>query len=441
MKTIRDILVPAAMAALSSTQVATHTVLPGQSIQAKIDAAAAGDIVAIFGGTYPDDVTINKAIRLTEVDGEEVTLTGNVTWNGVTNAPAFEGFTVGSPDKGITVNNTTNFVLKNIDARAGFGVKVNGNSTVGIVEGHYSKIEQDGGELTVSKAQTTGNFETTANSQKTVAFRVNSTGDYQWNTKYTWVGYCSAWHFGFGGSGCKVVIIGTKFDAQNRAINGIQLEGSNNSFLVVNASVINVFHGMDWYNNNSFDQGYRNYPGRGIYLGGSGNTASIFNNYISMNWSGHYDADNDAGEGIRSMGNTGIKIYNNIVEGARYGIKAPFGADCRNQFYYNLVSSWEVGGCVPIESSGGDPLFVSGQKPALQPSSPCVNAGMSDPIYNDLDGTRNDIGPSGGSLYDPDGWTTDNPVVISFDLAPQQLLKGVDTQITLSDGQAVTGSN
>ena len=31
---------------------ATHAVLPGKSIQAKIDLAVAGDIVAIFGGTY-----------------------------------------------------------------------------------------------------------------------------------------------------------------------------------------------------------------------------------------------------------------------------------------------------------------------------------------------------------------------------------------------------
>jgi len=82
---------------------ATHAVLPGESIQAKVDAAAPGDIVAIFGGTYTTDVTVNKAIRLVEVDGQEVTITGNVTFTGVTNAPPFEGFVVGSSGKGITI--------------------------------------------------------------------------------------------------------------------------------------------------------------------------------------------------------------------------------------------------------------------------------------------------------------------------------------------------
>ena len=74
---------------------------------------------------------------------------------------------------------------------------------------------------------------------------------------------------------------------------------------------------------------------------------------------------------------------------------------------------------------------------SLQPTSPCVNTGSPNPVFNDLDGTRNDVGPGGGCLFDPEGWTTDKPVVISFDLAPQQLLKGVDTQVTISNGQAV----
>ena len=56
---------------------ATLPVLPGESIQAQIDASSAGDIVAIFGGTYSEDITINKAIRLVEVNGEEVSLLGD----------------------------------------------------------------------------------------------------------------------------------------------------------------------------------------------------------------------------------------------------------------------------------------------------------------------------------------------------------------------------
>ncbi len=53
-------------------QAATHAILLGASIQAKIDIAVASDIVAIFGGTYNEDITVNKAIRLVKVSGQQV---------------------------------------------------------------------------------------------------------------------------------------------------------------------------------------------------------------------------------------------------------------------------------------------------------------------------------------------------------------------------------
>jgi hypothetical protein len=104
------------------------------------------------------------------------------------------------------------------------------------------------------------------------------------------------------------------------------------------------------------------------------------------------------------------------------------------------VSNPSIGGFIVDDPASGDPMFVADEVPKLQPASPCVDAGIDDPIFNDLDGTRNDIGPSGGCCYDPEGWTTDKPVVISFDLAPQHLLKGVDTEVNLSNGEAAAHS-
>ena len=45
-----------------------------------------------------------------------------------------------------------------------------------------------------------------------------------------------------------------------------------------------------------------------------------------------------------------------------------------------------------------DPLFTdaSGNDFTLQSTSPCIDAGNSDPIYNDPDGSRNDMGAYGG---------------------------------------------
>ena len=147
-------------------------------------------------------------------------------------------------------------------------------------------------------------------------------------------------------------------------------------------------------------------------------------------------AGSNSSYGIYSFASN-TKIINNIIDEGQYSISAPYGADLRNNCSYRPVYGAVNSGAVAVGTISVDPLFAANQAPMLQSSSPCINAGVNDPIFNDLDGTRNDIGPSGGCLYDPQGWTTNKPVVISFDLAPLQLLKGVDTQVNLSNGEAV----
>jgi hypothetical protein len=49
-----------------------------------------------------------------------------------------------------------------------------------------------------------------------------------------------------------------------------------------------------------------------------------------------------------------------------------------------------------------DPLFVDPDKGSfrLKPDSPCIDAGDLNPIYDDVDGTRNDMGAYGGPQGD-----------------------------------------
>ena len=54
----------------------------------------------------------------------------------------------------------------------------------------------------------------------------------------------------------------------------------------------------------------------------------------------------------------------------------------------------------------------------LKTNSPAINAGPPDPRFNDLDGSRNDIGMFGGHNYIPNGKTTDKPIVLGLDAAP-----------------------
>jgi len=81
------------------------------------------------------------------------------------------------------------------------------------------------------------------------------------------------------------------------------------------------------------------------------------------------------------------------------------------------------GGYEGIGNIGSDPLFISptaGNGSAyagleanwiLQASSPCINAGNPDSSYNDSDGTRNDMGATGGPLgWDPPTDTDDHEI-------------------------------
>ena len=148
-------------------------VFPGESIQSQIDAASAGDIIAIFAGTYSEDITINKAVRLVEVSGQDVTLAGAITFTGVTDAPTIY---LRSSGKDIVI---TGLVIREIDHTAGDQLVVNGTSDAtrivdsalqhfdpdaGVVELVSStvagRIEQNGGSLHTSDVTVSSNFET-----------------------------------------------------------------------------------------------------------------------------------------------------------------------------------------------------------------------------------------------------------------------------------------
>lgn len=442
------------IASAVTVQGVTHAVLPGASIQAKINIAVDGDIVAIFGGTYNEDITIDKAIRLVEVSGQQVTLAGNVTFSGVSDCPPFDGFTVGSAGRGITVTNTTGLVISNLDARAASGVSSNGTTAFKITDSQITNLTSSGdstevaktsftgainhtaGTLNVASVTVAGNFDTQSAALKTVAFRTIVSGDCHWRSKKNWFGYSETRSFNFTDQNeGNLVLIGNKIDRQGGEFNGVYCNVSNSRIVVANNQVLRVGYASNW---NSYwgrwdGQGDEN----GIDLRGGGNVAQIANNYFQMQ---HLGGDGGVwGVGIYVRDFTQATIINNTVVGARYGISAPFGVLAHNNLYW--ASPWpnhrEANGVVAEGTLYTNPLFVENEAPTLQPTSPLINAGTTDPRYNNRDGTRNTIGPSGGALFDPDGWTTENPVVISFDLTPDMVLEGVDTEVILSEGQAV----
>jgi hypothetical protein len=84
-----------------------------------------------------------------------------------------------------------------------------------------------------------------------------------------------------------------------------------------------------------------------------------------------------------------------------------------NDVFGNTVSYYEITD-VGVGTISADPLFAEGY--ALQPSSPCLDAGDPDPAYNDPDGSRNDMGavPSGAGTEPP---ARDDTVFVEYAMA------------------------
>jgi len=136
------------------------------------------------------------------------------------------------------------------------------------------------------------------------------------------------------------------------------------------AANINIHHNVVTNNSGQPD-------GMGaVYINGT--DSRIINNTVVANTNGIT---------IYEEGGTGVEILNNIVaSNAGAGIEPSVA-------YYDYNDAWANYSDNNPGPNGIslDPMFVPGGFTLLE-ASPCIDAGHPDPIYNDLDGTRNDIG-------------------------------------------------
>jgi hypothetical protein len=136
--------------------------------------------------------------------------------------------------------------------------------------------------------------------------------------------------------------------------------------------------------------------GAGLYFAWADSTgAQVINNTV---------ADNDD-DGIWCYNGANVTIKNNILTRNSTGISATHGAAPINSFNDVSGNNWlnynpQVGGVIGAGPGDilADPLFDASSIPpySLSYASPCINAGDPNPLYNDIDGSRNDMGAFGG---------------------------------------------
>jgi len=127
----------------------------------------------------------------------------------------------------------------------------------------------------------------------------------------------------------------------------------------------------------------------------------------------------NCGHSAISQDNSNLTLYNNIIVNNNDGVWV--GGTSSILIDYNNVwgNVYDYSGDVSAGAHdiSANPLFVNSLNDFhLQLGSPCIDAGDPDPVYNDKNGTRNDMGAYGG----PDGqsYIYVEPVIINNKVMP-----------------------
>jgi hypothetical protein len=169
----------------------------------------------------------------------------------------------------------------------------------------------------------------------------------------------------------------------------------------------------------------------------SGAKLEAHNNVIYQ-MANSYGSANGGSRGVGLDGSAGSAITSNLfLSTGRWFVYGPLSM---NTALYNNSTVTFSGGIVPQNTLVADPLVVDTTDFVLGAASPARNAGNPDPRFNDIDGTRNDMGIYGGPFYDPEGRTGSKPVVLKAELDNTQFVRGELSTVKLKATGAATGA-
>jgi len=400
--------------ATTLTHGAVITVGSGESIQTAVDGAADGDeIVLTYPGQYVGNVTVNgKGLTIRSLNQALTSVLGNFSVTGLTAGKEmnFQSFNF-SGDlnctgagilrvKDVQIGNSligsglAKIVLQNVEI-------MNSLSATQVTDCYIRRSTITKTANIEGKQDANGNPTRFVFLQSTIKEKLTST------TAISWIGYSNLEESYFEGT---LEIVKNEFRGKNSNFGGIgiDLNGTNTTANIHN-NLIKDFR--------EDDSGTLNYQSIGIRISGNAK-ANIFNNTITHN----YDIRGNgteiySGIGIYVVQTAGTKIFGNIlhdngVAGGSDTGAANIWAPAQNvTIAYNAMIAFSTSGLV---RGGAENHAMVNSKNAAD----LVDKGHPDVTHQDRDGSRNDIGPSGGRNYLTNGSTTNGPIPISFTADP-----------------------
>jgi hypothetical protein len=450
---------------------ATLVVLPGQSIQATITSASPGDQIIIKGGTYVESITIDKNLDFRREAGSVVHINGNVTLSGITGAFTFAHFKIGSDNnKLLTVTNCTDVYMEDVNATGGGGLSVTNSkvrgkhcwfSTTGNITGATEFYFYDcsfGGDVsftssnwTMQECSITGNLN--SNTSDTIFLGSNVTGYLYHNqtddtnctifqstigqrlltkAKRSWIGYNSIRYMAIQGGALEAEIVGNNINLTDGGARCIEIDATNISVHIRNNVMRNTWTG----NNEGGSYGTTGKCGVWIW---KCQKALICNNEFNHLHGPGILLRSDFGGSATVTGNLFFVVKSNMISAPFENVI--FSHNFRESRSNQSGAGWTGGGVVNGEGNVyGDSTLPISSRDLDWSTIPNTlqDKGSPDPEFKDHDGTRQDIGIKGGHHFDTNGTTSSIPVVLSGNLTPIRIQKGVTGTVNLNSRAVVS---
>ncbi len=442
MKTIR-VSIALLLLALGcrSLEAATNVVILGDSFQAKIDVAAPGDTLVVQGGTFSGNINFTKPLTVVASGTNMVQFPGTVSIQAAGTVNACRVVFLGP----LQVSSNATLMLSRCTISSTF------TSSGGIIQAYDNQfagvVTATGGSFLVKRCNfasdviltntslealrmTNWNLTATASgpAPKMIMSQCVPQGPLTVTGYKTWLGYCTGFRFALYNCdavmvGChlyhpqgdfwaalyvhggRIVAYNNRLRREIYGLNGggpwaVQLEDTDAKF--VNCSILSYAAAASFFVGTVGPFYYDVYP-NGILVNGPNSTATFRNCALMVFW------------GPRNGGSTGF---------------ACDAGQIKELDYCCIYATSPLNGVSSATSIFTDPLFNPDL--TLSGASPCINTGDPGGIHKDSDGTRNDIGATGGTLWNPGNYTNSNPIVFWLMPTNQTVLKGLQTTIPIN---------